>query len=55
MEFLRLIHGYQFGSGPSLGIRYNMGFTPIYKDVLGNRIKQFNSAFQLQLGYRIGG
>ncbi|GAB2789946.1 porin family protein [Hymenobacter latericoloratus] len=46
--------GYQFGSGPSLGLRYNMGFTPIYKDVLGNRNKQFNSAFQLQLGYRIG-
>ncbi|MBX0292853.1 PorT family protein [Hymenobacter sp. HSC-4F20] len=46
--------GYQFSSGPSIGVRYNMGFAPLYKDILGTTIKQYNSAFQFQLGYRIG-
>ena len=47
--------GYQFGGGPSIGVRYHMGFTPIYKYVQGTKIKSYNSAFQFQLGYMFGG
>lgn len=47
--------GYQLRGGASIGVRYNMGLTPVYKDVAGNKIKQYNSAFQFQLGYMIGG
>lgn len=47
--------GYQLRGGASIGVRYNMGFTPVYKDVAGTKTKQYNSAFQLQLGYIIGG
>lgn len=46
--------GYQFSGGPSIGIRYNLGLAPIYKDILGTKIKQYNSTFQFQLGYMIG-
>ncbi|GGG46870.1 porin family protein [Hymenobacter glacieicola] len=46
--------GYQFSSGPSIGIRYNQGFTPIYKDIAGNKVKAYNSVFQFQLGYLLG-
>ncbi|RPD46436.1 PorT family protein [Hymenobacter sediminis] len=46
--------GYQFRGGPSIGVRYNMGWASIYKDVAGIKTKQYNSAFQFQLGYMIG-
>ncbi|GAB3828714.1 porin family protein [Hymenobacter jeollabukensis] len=43
--------GYQAENGLSLGLRYNPGFVKLLPESsLANRI--YNSAFQLQLGYR---
>ncbi|MCC3155609.1 PorT family protein [Hymenobacter sp. 15J16-1T3B] len=43
--------GYQADNGLSLGLRYNPGFVKLLPESsTGNRI--YNSAFQLQLGYR---
>jgi hypothetical protein len=43
--------GYQWSSGPSLGLRYNGGLTRLY-DYNGSLR---NSAFQLFAGYVFGG
>lgn len=47
--------GYQADNGLSLGLRYNAGFTDLIKGSGGNSGNVIrNSAFQLQLGYRMG-
>ena len=52
--------GYQFSSGPSLGVRYNGGLNSLRSDdykgplpLIGE--KTYNSAFMFQLGYLFGG
>jgi Outer membrane protein beta-barrel domain len=45
--------GYQWSSGPSIGLRYNGGISKLYKAGEQNR-NMHNSAFMLQLGYRFG-
>jgi len=46
--------GYQLENGPGIGLRYNGGFTDIYKGNNGD-YKTRNSAFQLYLTYMFGG
>jgi hypothetical protein len=45
---------YQVANGPGIGLRYNGGFTDIYKGNNGNSTTH-NSAFQLYLTYMFGG
>ncbi|UOQ75814.1 PorT family protein [Hymenobacter sp. 5516J-16] len=46
--------GYQFSSGPSVGIRYNRDFSSVYEKIQGTQAQHFNSVFQFQLGYIFG-
>ncbi|MGI4862605.1 MAG: porin family protein [Janthinobacterium lividum] len=51
--------GFQVASSAMIGLRYNGGFTDVYKsvDFLGTNVetKAKNSAFQLYVGYMFGG
>jgi hypothetical protein len=51
--------GFQVSSSAMIGLRYNGGFTDVYKsvNVFGTNIetKAKNSAFQLYVGYMLGG
>ena len=46
--------GYQVANGPGIGLRYNGGFTDVYKGNNGDYATR-NSAFQLYLTYMFGG
>ncbi|KUG06348.1 porin family protein [Solirubrum puertoriconensis] len=46
--------GWQFESGPSIGLRYNGSLVPVRKAANGDRSKGFNSTFMLSLGYFFG-
>ncbi|OON70530.1 porin family protein [Hymenobacter sp. CRA2] len=43
--------GYQFSSGPNLGIRYNGGISGVFEKVDGESLKVHNSVFQFYVGY----
>ena len=47
--------GYKLESGPMLGLRYNGGITSAFKDIANTTVKARNSAFQLYVGYMLGG
>lgn len=47
--------GYKLETGPMVGLRYNGGITSAFKDVAGTTVKARNSAFQLYVGYMLGG
>ncbi|SFQ41580.1 porin family protein [Hymenobacter arizonensis] len=46
--------GYQLASGPSLGLRYNGGFSDLSDPSVAGAVTR-NSVFQFQLGYMFGG
>lgn len=46
--------GYQFASGPSIGVRYNGGINDIFEDS-DDDTKSRHSVFQFTLGYTFGG
>ena len=48
--------GYQVASGPMVGLRYNGGFSNVFKNInVVDQAKVHNSAFQLYVGYLFGG
>lgn len=47
--------GYEFSSGPMIGLRYNGGLSKIPDLDFGRDVKVSNSAFQLYVGYMFGG
>jgi len=47
--------GYKLDAGPMVGLRYNGGITSAFKDIANTTIKARNSAFQLYVGYMLGG
>ena len=48
--------GYQVASGPMVGLRYNGGFSNVFKNInVVDQTKVHNSAFQLYVGYLFGG